>query len=124
MTLALVLQRRTWQGNLHFFAPYWVVTAVLYLVGRRHDAAARFMSLAIALVDMPMVFLIQWATFPTTPVPSAVAGYTLGIYVLLLVIEALSLDQRKIYFTAAVAASGRGCCSTWRGWRPGRSSPR
>ena len=45
------------------------------------------MSLAIALVDMPMVFLIQWATFPTTPVPSAVAGYTMGIYVLLLVIE-------------------------------------
>ena len=108
VTLALVLQRRTWQGNLHFFAPYWVVTAVLYLVGRRNDSAARFMSLAIALVDMPMVFLIQWATFPTTPVPSAVAGYTLGIYVLLLVIESLSLDQRKIYFTAAVACFWEG----------------
>jgi signal transduction histidine kinase len=108
VTLAMVLQRRTWQGNLHFFAPYWVVTAALYLVGRRHDSAARFMSLAIALVDMPMVFLIQWATFPTTPVPSAVAGYTMGIYVLLLVIEALSLDQRKIYFTAAVASFWEG----------------
>jgi signal transduction histidine kinase len=108
VTLALVLQRRTWQGNLHFFAPYWVVTAVLYLAGRRSDTAARFMSLAIALVDMPMVFLIQWATFPSTPVPSAVAGYTLGIYVLLLVIESLSLDQWKIYFTAAVACFWEG----------------
>ena len=108
VVLGLVLDRRTWQGNLHFFAPYWVVTAVLYLAGRRNESAARFMSLAIALVDMPMVFLLQWATFPTTPVPSAVAGYTLGIYVLLLVIESLSLDQRKIYFTAAVGACFEG----------------
>jgi signal transduction histidine kinase len=106
--LALVLELKTWQGNLHFFAPYWVVTAGLFLAGRRHDRAARFMSLAIALVDMPMVFLLQWATFPATPVPSAVAGYTMGIYLLLLVIEALSLDQRKIYFTAAIGACWEG----------------
>jgi signal transduction histidine kinase len=106
--LGLVLDQRSWQGNLHIFAPYWVVTAMLYLAGRRHDGAARFMSLAIALVDMPMVFLLQWATFATTPVPSAVAGYTLGIYVLLLAIESLSLDQPKIFFTAAVGACFEG----------------
>jgi signal transduction histidine kinase len=106
--LALVLDLKTWQGNLHFFAPYWVVTACLYLAGRRHDGAARFMSLAIALVDMPMVFLLQWATFPATPVPSAVAGYTIGIYLLLLVIESLSLEQRKVYFTAAMGACWEG----------------
>ena len=104
--LAEVLGMRSWQGNLHLFAPYWVMSATLYLAARRHDGAARFVSLAIALVDMPMVFLLQWATFPTTPVPSAVAGYTLGIYVLLVAIEALSLDEQKIYFTAAVGA----CC--------------
>jgi signal transduction histidine kinase len=106
VVMGLLLDRRSWQGNLHLFAPYWVVTAALYLAGRRHDGAARLMSLAIALVDMPMVFLLQWATFPTTPVPSAVAGYTLGIYVLLLAIAALSLDQPRIFFTAAVGA----CC--------------
>jgi signal transduction histidine kinase len=106
--LALVLELETWQGNLHYFAPYWVVTACLYLAGRRHDGAARLMSLAIALVDMPMVFLLQWATFPATPVPSAVAGYTIGIYLLLLLIQSLSLEQRKIYFTAAMGACWEG----------------
>jgi signal transduction histidine kinase len=106
--LGWVLGLRTWQGNLGYFAPYWIVTALLFLAARRWDAAARFASWAVALVDMPMVFLLQWATFPTTPNVAAVAGYTLGVYVLLLVIEALSLERLRIWYTALIGASFEG----------------
>jgi signal transduction histidine kinase len=108
LLLGTVLGMRTWQGNLRYFAPYWVVTAALYLAGRRWDGAARFASWAVALVDMPMVFLLQWATFPTTPNVAAVAGYTMGVYVLLLLIEALSLDPVRIYYSALIGACFEG----------------
>jgi signal transduction histidine kinase len=106
--LGWVLGLRTWQGNLGYFAPYWIVTALLFIAGRRWDTAARFASWAIPLVDMPMVFLLQWATFPTTPDAAAVAGYTMGVYVLLLVIEALSLHRLRIYYGAFVGACFEG----------------
>jgi len=66
------------------------------------DRVAHVASLAIALVDMPMVFLLQWATFPTSPSASGVAGFTVGVYVLLVVLAALSLENWFIFFTAAV----------------------
>jgi signal transduction histidine kinase len=106
--LGWVLGLRTWQGNLGYFAPYWIVTALLFLAARRWDTAARFAGWAIALVDMPMIFLLQWATFPTTPNVAAVAGYTMGIYVLLLVIQALSLDSLRIYAAAFIGACFEG----------------
>jgi signal transduction histidine kinase len=108
LLLGGVLGLRTWQGNLHYFAPYWVVTALLFVAGRRWAWGARTASWAIALVDMPMVFLLQYATFPTTPNVAAVAGYTMGIYVLLLLIEALSLDPLRIYYSALVGACFEG----------------
>lgn len=108
LLLGVVLGLRTWQGNLRYFAPYWTVTALLFLAGRRFDRAARFATWAIALVDMPMVFLLQYATFPATPNPAAVAGYTMGVYVLLLLIEALSLDPTRIYYSAIVGACYEG----------------
>jgi signal transduction histidine kinase len=103
-----LLGLHTWQGNLQYFAPYWIVTALLFIAGRRWEKAAHFASWAIALVDMPMVFLLQWATYPTTPNPAAVAGYTMGVYVLLLLIEALSLDRWRIYYCALIGACFEG----------------
>jgi signal transduction histidine kinase len=108
LLLGAVLGIRTWQGNLRYFAPYWVVTALLFVAGRKWERAARSASWAIALVDMPMVFLLQYATFPTTPNVAAVAGYTMGVYVLLLLIEALSLDPMRIYYSALVGACFEG----------------
>src|SRR6185295_8853850 len=91
-----------------YFAPYWIVTALLFIAGRRWNSAAHFASWAIALVDMPLVFLLQWATFPATPNVAAVPGYTMGVYVLLLVIEALSLDRLRIYYRAFIGACFEG----------------
>src|SRR5262245_54793176 len=67
------LRLPAWTGNLGLFAVYWVVTFALFLAARRSDQVARFGTLAIAVVDVPLVFFLQWETFPTSPSVSGVA---------------------------------------------------
>jgi len=57
----------------------------------------------VALVDVPMVFWSQWVALPVSPSPGGVAGFALGIFVLLAVLSALSLDQRQVLVVAAMA---------------------
>jgi signal transduction histidine kinase/ActR/RegA family two-component response regulator len=104
VVLGGILEHPAWIGNLREFAAYWAITTAVFVASRRSARVAGLATLTIALVDIPMVFLLQWATFPTSPSPSGVAGFTLGIYVLLLLLAALSLERRVVYFTAAVAA--------------------
>src|SRR5205814_6715703 len=98
------LELPAWTGNLRLFTVYWVITALVYAVGRRFDRVAPLTTLAVACVDMPMVFFLQWATFPTSPSVSGVAGFTVGVYVLLVILAALSLENWYVWFTAAVGA--------------------
>ncbi len=104
LLLGGLLRLPAWTGNLRLFAAYWVVTLVVFLTARRSDRVARFGTLALALVDVPMVFLLQWQTFPTSPSVSGVAGFTVGVYVLLVILAALSLENGYIIFTAVIAA--------------------
>lgn len=105
LVLGGLLRLRAWTGNLDLFAIYWAITAALFWASRRFPRVAQVASLAIALVDIPMVFFLQWATFPTSPSPSGVAGFTIGVYVLLVILAALSLENWYILFTAAVGAA-------------------
>jgi signal transduction histidine kinase len=104
LLLGGILRLPAWTGNFGLFAAYWLVTAALYWAGRRASRGARLGSLAIALVDVPMVFFLQWATLPTSPSASGVAGFTVGVYVLLVILAALSLEHRLILLTATFAA--------------------
>src|SRR5262245_5804145 len=104
LVLGGLLRLPAWTGNLDLFAIYWAITVGVYALSRRVERVARVASLAVALVDMPMVFFLQWATFPTSPSASGVAGFTVGVYVLLVILSALSLQNWFIFFTAAVGA--------------------
>lgn len=105
LVLGGLLRLPAWTGNLDLFAVYWLLTATVFWTSRRFDRVARFAMLTIALVDVPMVFFLQWATFPTSPSTSGVAGFTVGVYVLLVILAALSLENWYIWFTAGVAAA-------------------
>ncbi|HET6283958.1 MAG TPA: HAMP domain-containing sensor histidine kinase [Polyangia bacterium] len=118
-TLGVILGKRSWQGNLSVLAPYWIVTTALFLASHRLPAVARLAVWAIPVLDMPMLFLVQWMTFPNTPNPGAVAGYTMGVYVLLLLVQALSLDARTIYFAAFIGATLEGVLQHLAGIDPG-----
>jgi signal transduction histidine kinase len=93
-----------WTGNLGLFAVYWVITVVVFVASRRVERLVPFSCLAIALVDTPFVFLLQWSTFPTSPSTSGVAGFTVGVYVLFVILATLSLETRYILLTAASGA--------------------
>src|SRR4051812_42878851 len=93
LVLGGILGLPAWTGNVHIFAIYWTIAVAVFWVGVRGGRLAPYTTLAIALVDMPMVFLLQWATFPTSPSASGVAGFTVGVYVLLVILAALSLDR-------------------------------
>ncbi|PYN41729.1 MAG: hypothetical protein DMD95_18640 [Candidatus Rokuibacteriota bacterium] len=83
---------------------YWTIAVAAFWASRRFERVARASSLTIALLDMPMVFFLQWATFETSPSASGIAGFTVGVYVLLVILAALSLENWSILFTAAVGA--------------------
>ncbi len=105
LVLGGLLKHPAWTGNFEYFAAYWTLSAVVFFAGRRSDRFAANGSLTIALVDVPMVFVLQWATLPGSPSPSGVAGFTVGVYVLLVILAALSLQNWLIWFTAAVATA-------------------
>ncbi len=104
LVLGGLLQLPEWTGNFGLFAVYWVITVGVFLVGRRHEGGARLANLAIPLVDVPAVFFLQWATMATSPSASGVAGFTVGVYVLLVILAALSLESRFILLTAVLAS--------------------
>ena len=104
IVLGVVLRLPGWTGNLGLFTAYWLVAAALFWAGPRVGGEARLASLAIALVDVPMVFFLQWATLATSPSASGVAGFTVGVYVLLVILAALSLESRLVLLTATFAA--------------------
>jgi signal transduction histidine kinase len=104
LVLSEVLGDRTWQGNIKPFTVYWIAAGIVLWAGQRRDSIARWASLAVPFLDMPMVFFVQWSTYPYTPNPAAVAGYSIGPFVLLLVLASLSLQTWKIYLTAASGA--------------------
>lgn len=118
-TLGRLLGLRSWQGNLHVLFPYWLVTTALYIASRSRPGVARLAGWAIPVLDMPMLFFVQWTNFPNTPNVGAVAGYTLGVYVLLVMVQAHSLDSRAVYVTAFVGATLEGVLQHLAGIEPG-----
>jgi signal transduction histidine kinase len=104
LVLGGLLRLPAWTGNLDLFAVYWLITALVFWASRRFERLAPFTCLAIALVDTPFVFLLQWSTFPTSPSASGVAGFTVGVYVLFVILATLSLDTRYVWLAAASGA--------------------
>jgi signal transduction histidine kinase/CheY-like chemotaxis protein len=104
LVLGGLLRLPAWTGNLELFAVYWTITTAVFWASRRFERLASFTCLTIALVDTPLVFLLQWSTFPTSPSASGVAGFTVGVYVLFVILAALSLETRYIRLTAAAGA--------------------
>ena len=104
LVLGGVLRLPAWSGNLLLFTLYWAATVAIYLMSRRSERLVLASGMGVALFDAPIVFFLQWSTFPTSN-PSGVAGFTVGVYVLLVLLAALSLQHWYVIFTAVVVAA-------------------
>jgi adenylate cyclase len=76
------------------FAAYWLITALTLLSVHRSPRIAQQAGLSLALVDVPAIFWLQSLALPLSPSPGGVAGFTLGIYVTLVLLSALALRLR------------------------------
>jgi adenylate cyclase len=108
LALALALAYGAGQADWRVLAPIfgsWAAGALaLYAAARRSARAARWSGLGVALVDVPMVLAAQWSSLAVSPSPGGVAGFALGIFVLLVVLGALSLDGRQLALVALASA--------------------
>jgi signal transduction histidine kinase len=102
--LGVVLGDREWTTDLRALFAYVLFAAVCVAAARSSEKLAGFLALAPAFLDMPFVYLVQRGQYETTPSPAAVAGFSMGIFALLLAIASLSASRAQIYLAALSAA--------------------
>ena len=87
-------------------ALYTILAVALYFGTHRNASVCRYSWYALPLLDMPMIFLMQYqATFATTERMPVIATFTFSIFLFVVVASELSLRRRNIYATAAAAAA-------------------
>jgi adenylate cyclase len=116
LALAYGVNQADWISTSHLLIGYTVAAAGLWLLtrgapgepvaGRRRllHQWIQWSGLAVALVDVPMLFLCQWVSLPLSPSPGGVAGFALGMFVLLVLLAALSLSVTQVAAVAATSA--------------------
>jgi len=123
LTLVLVVAyagaQADWRVMVPVFATYALGAALLAIAVRRSDRLAIWAGFAVALLDVPLVFVAQWLSVPVSPSPGGVAGFALGIFVLLVLLSTLSLSRRQTTLVAAVSALAEVLLQREAGIRPG-----
>jgi len=102
---AVILGLPAWQGHMSLFLPYWLLGIVLLVLGSRSDWLLEHSSLAIPLLEMPILFFLMRgfvAAFPQAQAGPATFGLALLMY-LVLVTEP-TLDVRLTALAGVVAA--------------------
>jgi adenylate cyclase len=97
-------QEQDWRVLLPIVGGYAGAALVLLIAVRSSARAAYGAGLGVAFIDVPMVFFAQWVSLPVSPSPGGVAGFTLGIFILLVLLGGLSLDARQMLLVAVTAA--------------------
>src|SRR3954469_21681830 len=93
-----------WRVLVPILGAYAAGALLLFFAVRVSARAARWAGLGVAFIDVPMVFFAQWVSLPVSPSPGGVAGFSLGIFVLLVLLGGLSLAVRQILRVALPAA--------------------
>lgn len=93
-----------WAPNALVFGAYLPVAIAIYAAGRRYPKFADVAGAAVAFGDVPMIWVLQVFAIPVAASPGGVAGFTLGIFVLLVLLAALSLSRRQIVLVAVLSA--------------------
>jgi class 3 adenylate cyclase len=84
---------------------YTILAIALYFGTRRDDSLCRHSWYALPLLDLPMIFLMQYqATFAATERMPVIATFTFSVFLFVVVASQLSLRRLNIYATAATAA--------------------
>ncbi len=85
---------------------YAVASTILFLL-RRHKLVQR-MAWVVVLLDVWLVGFVQLRTMPLSHFPAGVAGFSLGLFALLVVLNAMTFSGLVIYIAAAASIVAQG----------------
>lgn len=102
----LVVGLADWRVNLPIFGVYGVVAFALWLLVAKVPKTRQAAGLAIALVDVPMLFWLQWEGVPVSFSPGAAATVTAVAYAACILLAALTLTSWLVWSVTAVSALG------------------
>lgn len=103
----LLSEETRWYEMLAGMAIYLVVAVALVFAGRKNRVALRLSRLAIPLLDMPMVFWIQWNNIDNAAElgrdVQAYSEFTVGVFVILLMLSAFTLNKKYVLSSLVIA---------------------
>lgn len=91
--------------RIPFLAVYAVLALALYIGTRHNERVAGYSWFALPLLDIPMVFFMQYDAILTTSerIP-VIATFTFSIFLFIVIASQLSLRRKNIYASAGLAA--------------------
>jgi two-component system heavy metal sensor histidine kinase CusS len=105
--LGLARGLQDWRASLPLHALY-VGVAALLLWALRNPKLRERVGAAVPILDVASVYWLQHDSLPRSPFPAGVAGWSLGPFVLLVLLASLTLRPRLIYATALAASLCEG----------------
>ena len=108
-----------WAPNVAVFGAYFPVTLAIYFAGLKWNRFAQRAGTAVALGDVPVVWLLNALAIPVADSPGGMAGFALGIFVFLVLLAALSLSTRQVLLTAALSTGFEIALQRQANIRPG-----
>jgi signal transduction histidine kinase len=108
-SISLVLTTGLWLAGGRDWAPYPPVLALYVgisaaLFALRRRPVARLLGVVQAPVDVGLVFWLQYLALPISPFPAGVAGFSLGLFALVVGLSGLTLRPPVVYGTSLLAA--------------------
>ena len=94
-----------YRANLHVFALYATVAVVLWAVTWRLPRTRAMSGVALAVVDVPMLFWLQWDSIPQSFSPGAAATVTALAWSVCIFLAALTLTSWLVWAVTLVSAA-------------------
>ncbi len=94
-----------WKAYVAPCTVYWCGAALIVALVRRRPDWSALSGLGLAFLDAPIITWAQVLVMPLFPTPSTVAGFSVGLFGMLVSMAALSLDRRVTLAVAAVSGS-------------------
>ena len=87
--------RGDWAVYLPLLIPYAVLSAAC-LVAIRRQVQSRLLRAAMPFADVVLIYVLQAASLPLSPHPAGVAGFSLGLFVFIVLLSSLTMTPRLI----------------------------
>lgn len=117
--LGVVMGQADWAVSVPLSGAYAAAAALLLLGGWRSPNLARLGTLGLALLDVPVIFFIQWAAAPVSPSPGGVAATTALAFAVLIALAAMTVSAGLVWLVAAAASGASYALALHAGIRPG-----